>query len=120
MEDNDITERLRNQISFIGNVFGLELTLSEILSLRRYVIEEELSKSKGLSQSTSSMEPVARLLKDYYGIDFLDLFPRRDDGKPIIAIAGFSRLVKDQDDEYSLSKEFKEYLRDIQRNSYLP
>ena len=120
-------ERVKNELSdvvyFMNRVFGLECTLSEIFALRNYVINSlELNASckRGENYVNPTIEAAIRLLLDYYQIDFWDLWPKRRDGAHIFAIRGFIGIVADKQDPFKVSKEFKEYLRIIQRNSYFP
>lgn len=90
--------------------------LSEILSLRRFVVESLSCQSdKPFMELSPDFEAVAGLLREYYGIDFTDLH-RLDNGR--VQIGMFSRLVSR--DGFTLDPEFPEYLRRKQEQMYLP
>jgi len=102
--------------------WGLRCTLSEILTLRRYVLEaERLQPSSHCSGDLSceidpSADAVARLFYDYYGIDYTELHYKSPSGR--VQWGMFSSLVSK--DNFAVSSEFKEYLRGVQQRMYAP
>lgn len=110
---------LYQQVRYLKIAFGLEPTLSEIFALRRYIVESPPIGHTSPESSPSFFEPVARLLYDYYGLDFLNLFLRDSRSKPTIP---YVDKIISADDELGVrfSDEFKLYLRRIQSESYFP
>lgn len=114
MDNQQITKELSDRVRWFKNALGLELTLSEIISLRRYITEsDEMSRTTTcVENQPTTREAIGRLLADYYGIDWTIL--------PIIGVPSHARLVVDRDDPSKVMEGFKDYLRKIQRESYIP
>ncbi len=117
IRDTVVGEHISDAIEIMRQKYGLKCRgLSEILSLRKFVVEALSTQGDALfSQVDPSFEAVARLLKENYSIDFVDLH-KLDNGK--IQIGMYSRLVSR--DRFDLDQEFKEYIQIMQERMYLP
>lgn len=130
-----VTRELSDTVNYLSDVFGIDgLTLSQILSLRRYIIEalnnnEELYQRhpkntpsdndiRMINILNPTYEALTRFFLDYFDIDFKDFFPRDDKGRIIQFVKGLSALIADPEDEFQVSAEFREYLRRKQNAMY--
>lgn len=100
---------------------GVEPTLTEISAMRRYIIEGASQDSRG-SEACSPTEAVARLLHDYYGIDYGEVQLKDKNRKPPINALFYlveqSRLCGDH--RFEIDPAFKAYMRIEQAKQYFP
>src|SRR3989338_9600917 len=117
MDEQKILSNLSRVVRFL-KILGLEkLELSEILSLRRYIIQAEI-KQEGCGlwhDSDYASDAVYRHLHEFYGIDYFDLF-ERENGRP--TPPSLSNLVSR--DGFHVDVEFKEYFGILQRRLFFP
>ena len=123
MNNKIIAEELSEAVDYMRYGFGLECTLTEILTLRRNVvkaIETNLEVKYPIERVIPHIEAVTLLLMDHYGMDMADIWYRINSGrkkgkillgKPSTLIAGTNGRVDER---------FKEYLRGVQERLYGP
>ena len=117
MDDIIIGEYISDARNILQKKYGFtSVSLSELLSLRRFIIEIVDHQGKTpFTEVDIPFESVARLLMEYYDMDFADLH-RLDNGK--ISIAMYSTLISD--DTFCLSQEFLDYITIRQEKMYTP
>ena len=121
MNKDNITKHLKTSVRILDKAFGLEPTLSEILSLRRYIVEAEANIPRESRENiifggpVLYFEAIVQLFDTHYGIDLMDLLKRGPNGK--VAIPIFSDLIADG---LKIRPEFKAYLRRKQQEQYFP
>lgn len=122
--DNEISKELRMAVTYLKDTFDLDCTLSEIFALRRYIVQTiPVSHTEDLFSAFAPFyDAVAILFKEYYGIDWCDLYYRVPSGprKGRYIIGRYSSLVAGDDVGLTVDPAFKEYLKLIQERSYLP
>lgn len=122
MDQVEIVKELQHAVVLLKDC-GLESTLSEILTLRRGVIEAVNLQAQGPSVTVPSLEAVAGLLHDYYGMDWsLIWWPvkRRELPRPYPMIGRYSPLVSSDEHNMDVDEVFKDYMRRRQAELYFP
>lgn len=128
VDEQLVAHYVRRAIDYFKSTFDLDCTLSEIFSLRRYVIESiEAQHGAKRDISDSAFDAAHKFLWEYYGIDWADLYPRSQKG--FIQLGVYSKLVSDPSKLFGdeslifgseIDPQFKEYLRRVHSRMYTP
>lgn len=119
-----VSRELSGAVAWMRHWLGVERTLSEILSLRGYIVEA-LNLNYGEENLELKLSPgdegIARLLHDYYGLNWFDFWDVRQKGpREYYPVVGSVNVLTGDAHLTEFGDHFKDYFKIIRERLYSP